>query len=54
MTITHSGYFFCPTDTKPYCLGKNSETEVIFDRDKSYEVKFKGQGDDCRTELMER
>jgi hypothetical protein len=54
MTITHSGYFFCPTHTKPYCLGKNSETEVIFDRDKSYEVKFKGQGDDCRTELMER
>jgi len=54
MTITHSGYFFCPTDTKPYCLGKNRETEVIFDQEKSYEVTFKGQGDDCRTELVER
>ena len=54
MTLTHSGYFFCPTDTKPYCLGKKHETEVIFDREKSYEVTFKGQGDECRTELVER
>jgi len=54
MTITHSGYFFCPTDTKPYCSGKNRVTEVIFDREKSYEVTFRGQGDDCRTELVER
>jgi len=54
MTLTHSGYFFCPTETKPYCLGKNKETEVIFDREKSYEVTFKGQGDDCQTELVER
>jgi len=54
MTITHSGYFFCPTDTKPYCLGKNRETEVIFDQEKSYEVTFKGQGDDCHTDLVER
>lgn len=54
MTLTHSGYFFCPTDTKPYCIGKNRETEVIFDREKSYEVTFKGGGDDCHTELVER
>ena len=54
MTLTHSGYFFCPTDAKPYCLGKKHETEVIFDRGKSYEVTFEGQGDDCRTELVER
>ena len=54
MTLTHSGYFFCPTDTKPYCLGKNKETEVIFDREKSYEVTFEGQGDHCQTELVER
>ena len=54
LTLTHSGYFFCPTETKPYCLGKNKETEVIFDREKSYEVTFKGQGDDCQTELVER
>ncbi len=54
MTLTHSGYYFCPTETKPFCVGKNSDTEVIFDLEKSYEVIFTGESHDCRTELVER
>jgi len=54
MTLTHSGYYFCPTETKPFCVGKNSDTEVIFDLEKSYEVTFTGESHDCRTELVER
>jgi len=54
MTLTHSGYYFCPTETKPFCVGKNSDTEVIFDQEKSYEVTFTGESHDCRTELVKR